>query len=200
MKRGRAGTVTHDDERHGTTTLFAALNTLDGSAISTCQPRQRHGIWLKFLKLIDGRTPKHLSLHLIADNYATHRHHDVRNWLARHPRFIMHFTPTGASWSNMVERFFRDITDRRTDAQTPQLDQRRRTGTRHRSVRGTSQHRSQAIHLDRQRIRHLGQGDAGESLAPRLCRISTQQSGAEHERGSQSVNSPVSRSCTRVSL
>ena len=103
MKRGRAGTVTHDDERHGTTTLLAALNTLDGSAISTCQPRQRHGIWLKFLKLIDGRTPKHLSLHLIADNYATHRHHDVRNWLARHPRFIMHSprpAHRGRTWSS----------------------------------------------------------------------------------------------------
>jgi len=116
MKRGRAGPVTQDDERHGTTTLFAALNTLDGSAISMCQPRQHHGEWLKFLKLIDGRTPKHLSLHLIADNYATHRHPDVRKWLARHPRFIMFFTPISASWLNMVERFFRDITEKRTHA------------------------------------------------------------------------------------
>jgi transposase len=113
MKRGRAGTVTHDYKRHGTTTLFAALNTLDGSVISMCQPRHRHGEWLKFLRLIDRRTPKHLSLHLIVDNYATHSHPEVQKWLARHPRFVMHFTPTSASWLNMVERFFRDITDKR---------------------------------------------------------------------------------------
>jgi transposase len=113
MKRGRAGTVTHDYKRHGTTTLFAALNTLDGSVISLCQPRHRHSEWLKFLRLIDRQTPKHLGLHLIVDNYATHNHPDVRKWLAKHPRFVMHFTPTSASWLNMVERFFRDITDKR---------------------------------------------------------------------------------------
>ena len=113
MKRGRAGTVTHDYKRHGTTTLFAALNTLNGSVISMCQPRHRHGEWLKFLQLINRRTPKQLSLHLIVDNYATHSHPDVQKWLAQHPRFVMHFTPTSASWLNMVERFFRDITDKR---------------------------------------------------------------------------------------
>ena len=113
MKRGRAGTVTHDYKRHGTTTLFAALNTLDGSVISMCQPRHRHDEWLKFLRLIERRTPKHLSLHLIVDNYATHSHPHVQKWLAQHPRFVMHFTPTSASWLNMVERFFRDITDKR---------------------------------------------------------------------------------------
>jgi transposase len=113
MKRGRAGTVTHDYKRHGTTTLFAALNTLDGSVISMCQPRHRHSEWLKFLRLIDRRTPKHMGLHLIVDNYATHSHPEVQKWLARHPRFVMHFTPTSASWLNMVERFFRDITDKR---------------------------------------------------------------------------------------
>ncbi len=113
MKRGRAGTVTHDYKRHGTTTLFAALNTVDGKVISMCQPRHRHREWLKFLRLIDRRTPKHLNLHLIVDNYATHSHPEVQKWLARHPRFVMHFTPTSASWLNMVERFFRDITDKR---------------------------------------------------------------------------------------
>jgi transposase len=113
MKSGRAGTATHDYKRHGTTTLFAALNTLDGSVISMCQARHRHGEWLKFLRLIDRSTPKHLSLHLIVDNYATHSHPEVHKWLARHPRFVMHFTPTSASWLNMVERFFRDITDKR---------------------------------------------------------------------------------------
>jgi transposase len=113
MKRGRAGTVTHDYKRHGTTTLFAALNTLDGSVISMCQPRHRHTEWLRFLRLINRRTPKHLSLHLIVDNYGTHSHPAVQEWLGQHPRFVMHFTPTSASWLNMVERFFRDITDKR---------------------------------------------------------------------------------------
>ena len=113
MKRGRAGTATHDYKRHGTTTLFAALNTLDGSVISMCQPRHRHDEWLKFLRLIERKTPKHLGLHLIVDNYATHSHPDVQAWLVKHPRFVMHFTPTSASWLNMVERFFRDITDKR---------------------------------------------------------------------------------------
>jgi transposase len=113
MKRGRAGTVTHDYKRHGTTTLFAALNTLDGSVISMCQPRHRHTEWLKFLRLINRSTPRHLGLHLVVDNYATHSHPEVQKWLARHPRFVMHFTPTSASWLNMVERFFRDITDKR---------------------------------------------------------------------------------------
>jgi transposase len=113
MKAGRAGTFTHDYKRHGTTTLFAALNTLDGSVISMCQPRHRHEEWLKFLRLIDRKTPKHLTLHLIVDNYATHGHPAVQAWLAKHPRFVMHFTPTGASWMNMVERFFRDISQNR---------------------------------------------------------------------------------------
>ncbi len=113
MKRGRAGTMTHDYKRNGTTTLFAALNTLDGTVISMCQERHRHEEWLKFLRLIDRRTPKHLQLHLIVDNYATHKHPDVQAWLARHPRFVMHFTPTSASWLNMVERFFRDISENR---------------------------------------------------------------------------------------
>jgi transposase len=113
MKRGRAGTFTHDYKRHGTTTLFAALNTLDGSVISMCQPRHRHEEWLKFLRLIDRKTPKQPTLHLIVDNYGTHTHPDVQTWLAKHPRFVMHFTPTGASWLNMVERFFRDLSENR---------------------------------------------------------------------------------------
>jgi transposase len=113
MKTGRAGTFTHDYKRHGTTTLLAALNTVDGRVISMCQPRHRHTEWLKFLRLIDRKTPKHLALHLVVDNYATHSHPEVQAWLAKHPRFVMHFTPTGASWLNMVERFLRDITDKR---------------------------------------------------------------------------------------
>ena len=110
LKKGRAATMTHDYKRHGTTTLFAALNVLDGQIIAQCQQRHRHIEWLKFLRQIDRETPKGKALHLIADNYATHKHTKVQAWLAKHPRFSMHFTPTSASWMNMVERFFRDIT------------------------------------------------------------------------------------------
>jgi transposase len=113
LKKGRAETMTHDYKRHGTTTLFAALNTLDGTVIGTCMKQHRHEEWLKFLRLIDRETPPDKDLHLIADNYATHKHPDVLAWLERHPRFHLHFTPTSASWANMVERFFRDITDQR---------------------------------------------------------------------------------------
>ena len=113
MKRGRAGTVTHDYKRNGTTTLFAALNTLDGRVIARCVPRHRHQEFLQFLRTIDRETPKDLDLHLIVDNYATHSHTKVKNWLTKHPRFHFHFTPTSASWLNLVERWFRDITDKR---------------------------------------------------------------------------------------
>lgn len=113
MKKGRAQTMTHDYKRHGTTTLFAALNVLDGQVISQCQQRHTNAEWLKFLKKIDRETPKDKTLHLIADNYATHKHPAVQEWLAKHPRFNMHFTPTSASWLNMVERFFRDLSNER---------------------------------------------------------------------------------------
>ena len=113
LKKGRAATMTHDYKRNGTTTLFAALNVLDGQVIAQCQQRHRHIEWLKFLRQIDRETPKDKTLHLIADNYATHKHPAVQKWLSKHPRFIMHFTPTSASWLNMVERFFRDITTER---------------------------------------------------------------------------------------
>ena len=113
LKKGRCGTMTHDYKRNGTTTLFAALSTLDGQVLSTCMDRHRHQEWIKFLKLIDQQTPAELELHLIADNYATHKHPKVRSWLKRHPRFHMHFTPTSSSWLNLVERWFREITDKR---------------------------------------------------------------------------------------
>ena len=113
MKKGRAATMTHDYKRNGTTTLFAALNVLDGQVIGQCQQRHRHIEWLKFLKQIDSQTPQDKALHLIADNYATHKHPKVQQWLAKHPRITMHFTPTSASWLNMVERFFRDISEKR---------------------------------------------------------------------------------------
>ncbi|HEV2039193.1 MAG TPA: IS630 family transposase [Casimicrobiaceae bacterium] len=113
IKPGRAATLTHDYKRNGTTTLFAAMNTLDGTVISRCEQRHRHSEWLAFLRQINRETPQDKSLHLICDNYATHKHPKIKEWLAKHPRFQVHFTPTSASWLNMVERFFRDITTER---------------------------------------------------------------------------------------
>jgi len=113
LKKGRGETMTHDYKRHGTTTLFAALNTLDGTVIGTCMKQHRHEEWLKFLRLIDRQTPPDRELHLIVDNYSAHKHPDVGAWLEHHLRFHVHFTPTSASWANMVERFFRDITGQR---------------------------------------------------------------------------------------
>ena len=112
MKKGRAGTWTHDYRRHGVTTLFAALDVATGKVIGQCMKHHRHQEWLKFLRAIDQATPKGLDLHLIADNYATHKHPTVKAWLAKHTRFHMHFTPTSASWLNQVERFFGLITDK----------------------------------------------------------------------------------------
>lgn len=113
LKKGRCGTMTHDYKRHGTTTLFAALEVLEGRVIGQCYPRHRHDEFLRFLRQIDREYPAHLDLHLIVDNYGTHKHPNVKAWLAKHPRFKMHFTPTSASWLNLVERFFRDLTTRR---------------------------------------------------------------------------------------
>jgi transposase len=113
IKKGRCGTMTHDYKRNGPATLFAAMNTLDGTVISMCDDRHRHQEWLKFLRVIDEVTPGSQEIHLIADNYATHKHPRVKKWLARHPRFYIYFTPTSSSWLNMVERFFRDITQNR---------------------------------------------------------------------------------------
>lgn len=112
MKPGRGGTMTHDYKRNGTTSLFAALNVLDGTIISTCQPRHRHQEWLKFLKLIESQVPADKQVHLICDNYATHKHPKVQAWAKKHPQFHFHFTPTSASWLNMVERFFRDLSEK----------------------------------------------------------------------------------------
>lgn len=113
LKKGRCGTMTHDYKRHGTTSLFAALNMLDGKVIGQCQARHRHQEFLKFLRHLDREMPKELTLHLILDNYGTHNHEKVRAWLAKHPRFQLHFVPTSSSWLNMVERWFRELTDKR---------------------------------------------------------------------------------------
>jgi len=113
LKKGRCGTMTHDYKRYGTTTLLAALNVLDGSVLHHCAPRNRHQEFLKLLKLIDRNTPKQLALHLILDNYATHKHPKVKEWLAEHPRFHLHFIPTSSSWLNLIERFLRELTEKR---------------------------------------------------------------------------------------
>jgi transposase len=115
MKRGRAGTMTHDYKRNGTTTLFAALDLLDGTVIGECHARHRHQEFLAFLRRLDRTYPPELDLHLIVDNYGTHTHPDVLTWLAApaHARFKLHFTPTSSSWLNLVERWFRELTTRR---------------------------------------------------------------------------------------
>lgn len=113
LKKGRCGTMTHDYQRNGTTTLFAAIDMLEGRLIGKCMQRHRHQEWIKFLKLIDQQTPKELALHLVVDNYATHKHAKVKSWLKRHPRFHVHFTPTSSSWLNLIERWFREITEKR---------------------------------------------------------------------------------------
>jgi transposase len=113
LKKGRAGTMTHDYKRHGTTTLFAALNVLDGSVIGRCMQRHRHQEFIRFLNAVEAQVPAGKIVHAIVDNYATHKHPKVRAWLARHPRWSFHFTPTSASWLNAVEGFFSALTRRR---------------------------------------------------------------------------------------
>jgi transposase len=112
MKKGRCETITHDYKRNGTTTLFAALDVLTGKVIGSCKKAHKNAEFLSFLKQIDAKTPKDLDLHIILDNYGTHKHANVRAWLQEHPRFKMHFVPTSCSWLNLVERFFAEITNK----------------------------------------------------------------------------------------
>src|SRR5512136_1327155 len=112
LKKNRCGTMTHDYKRNGTTTLFAALSMLEGTVIGSCRPRHRNGEFRAFLQQLDRTTPAGLDLHLIIDNYGTHKHPRVRSWTRRHPRFKLHFTPTSSSWLNMTERWFRELTDK----------------------------------------------------------------------------------------
>ena len=147
MKPGRAGTMTHDYKRHGTTTLFAALNILDGTVIGRNMQRHRHQEFIRFLNTIEAQVPVGKVIHAIVDNYATHKHPKVRQWLARHPRWTFHFTPTSASWLNAVEGFFAKLTRRRlkrgvfrsvVDLQA-----------RHQPLRRRDKRRSQTLRLDR---------------------------------------------------
>jgi len=112
LKKGRCGTMTHDYKRNGTTTLFAALNVLDGKVIGECHCRHRHQEWLKFLRRLDAEFPPELPLHLVMDNYGTHTEPHVQAWLKKHPRFVCHFVPTSSSWLNLVERWFRELTEK----------------------------------------------------------------------------------------
>src|SRR5213075_2553044 len=112
LKKGRCGTMTHDYKRNGTTTLFAALNVLDGKVIGECHGRHRHQEWRKFLRRLDAEFPPELKLHLVMDNYGTHKEPHVQAWLKKHPRFVCHFVPTSSSWLNLVERWFRELTEK----------------------------------------------------------------------------------------
>ena len=113
MKKGRCGTMTHDYKRHGTTTLFAALNVLDGRVIGECMAKHRHQEFLRFLRRLDHEFPRETPLHLIVDNYGAHKQPKVKAWLEKHPQFTLHFTPTSSSWLNLVERWFRELTEKR---------------------------------------------------------------------------------------
>jgi len=112
LKKGRCGTMTHDYKRNGTTTLFAALEIVQGKVIGQCYQRHRHQEFLKFLRTLDKEFPGQVPLHLVMDNYGTHKHENVRNWLKRHPRFVLHFVPTSSSWLNLVERWFGHLDDK----------------------------------------------------------------------------------------
>lgn len=112
IKKGRCGTMTHDYKRNGTTTLFAALNVLEGKVIGQCHPRHRHQEWLKFLRRLDREFPQAITLHLVMDNYGTHKEPSVQTWLKKHPRFVCHFIPTSSSWLNLVERWFKELSDK----------------------------------------------------------------------------------------
>ena len=112
LKKGRCGTMTHDYKRNGTTTLFAALNPLDGKVIGECHARHRHQEWLKFLRRLDREFPEELELHLVMDNYGTHKEPHVKAWLKKHPRFVCHFVPTSSSWLNLIERWFEELSEK----------------------------------------------------------------------------------------
>jgi transposase len=144
LKKGRAGTMTHDYKRNGTTTLFATINR---KVIATCMLQHRHQEWLKFLRLIDKSIPRRKQLHLIIDNYSPHKHPDVQAWLKKHKRFHIHFTPASASWLNMVERFFRDLTQKQI--RRGLLRQRCRTNCNYRTLRSPAQLRPETFCLDR---------------------------------------------------
>ena len=147
MGLGYVEGVTHDYRRHGTTTLFAALDTAKGKVLTQCRPRHRHQEYLSFLREIEKNVPENLDVHIIVDNYATHKHPRVKRWLAARPRFHVHFTPTYASWLNQVEIWFNRITQQAI--RRGNVSQRQRTGRENRSIRPELQPPCPAFHLDR---------------------------------------------------
>ena len=147
MKKGRLGTMTHDYKRHGTTTLFAALDVLEGKVIGRCMQRHRHQEFIRFLNAIEAEVPAGKVVEVILDNYAVHKHPKVRAWLDRHPRFTFHFTPKSASWLNAVEGFFAKLTRRQTEARCLPLD--RRPAGRHQPLPSRDQRCAQALPMDR---------------------------------------------------
>ena len=150
---GHIKTRTHDYIRHGTVTLFAALSYLDGKILSRTAEQHTHKEWLAFLKVIDRETPLGLEIHLIMDNYATHKHPTVKAWLARHPRFHLHFTPTSSSWLNLVERFFRDLTE--DVVREGSFGSVRELVERHGDVSGRAELGAQAIRLEKEGARRF---------------------------------------------
>ena len=150
MKPGRAGTMTHDYKRNGTTTLFAALDVLTGSVIGQCLPRHRHSrVFDVPASTIDRQVPKGLQIHLILDNYATHNHPNVKAWLAKHPRFHLHFTPTSSSWVNMIEGFFAQAHQQGDPSRCVRLSPGADRGNR--CLPRGQQHQPDAVHLDQDR-------------------------------------------------
>ena len=152
MKPGRRGTMTHDYKRHGTTTLFAALNVLTGKVIGQCHGRHRHQEFLKFLRRLDRAFPPDLTLHIILDNYGTHKHEAVRKWLAAHPRFKLHFTPTSSSWLNLVESWFSKLTQQRLRRGV--FLQRAGIGRGHQRLLDPPQRQPEAIRVEHHRRDH----------------------------------------------
>jgi transposase len=147
LKPGRCGTMTHDDKRNGTTTLFAALDVLDGRVIGRCMQRHRHQEFIRFLNTIEAEVPAGKLIHVILDNYGSHKHPKVRAWLGRHPRFAFHYTPKSASWLNAVEGFFAKA--QQATAQARRVPLARRSPSRHQALPRRDQRQPQALRLDR---------------------------------------------------
>jgi DDE superfamily endonuclease len=149
LKKGRAATMTHDYKRNGTTTLFAALDVKTGLVIGECHPRHRAKEFIRFLSRIDRCVQRHLDIHLVLDNYGTHKTPTVQRWLARHRRFHLHFTPTSASWLNLVERFFAEITQKRIPPR--HIHERGRAQGYHPRLSRPPQCRAETLRVDQDR-------------------------------------------------
>ena len=159
LKPGRCGTMTHDYKRHGTTTLFAALNVLEGTVIGRCMQRHRHEEFIRFLNAVEREVPAGRIIQAVVDNYATHKHPKVKAWLARHPRWTFHFTPTSGSWLNAVETFL--LCPHAQAHPARQLPLPRQPASRHQSLSKRAQRSAKALRLDRLRRRHPHQACRG---------------------------------------